>query len=293
MFQVGRSKLVDMVENRTVYTLGKAELNVYETHRKAENVPLGFGDPLLVSMIKGKKVMNLSNLPHFAFLPGESVVLPSNERMEIDFPDASLHNPTQCLALAISPEIVQKTAELLNAHGQRMDQTDWNALGFNYRFMNDKAVNQIIQRLIFVFTENHPSKDVFSELLLQELLIRILQMENLQRYESREGGDALTHVLRFIKENLQEDLSIKVLSRQACMSESKFYKAFRLETGLTPNEYIIEERLKRAEHLLLQEDSTVKEVYMACGFSSFSYFSTLFKKRRNASPTSFKKRSQM
>jgi AraC family transcriptional regulator len=74
----------------------------------------------------------------------------------------------------------------------------------------------------------------------------------------------------------------------ACMSESKFYKTFRLETGLSPNEYVIEQRLKTAEHLLHQDDISIKEVYLACGFSSFAYFSTLFKKRRNMSPTEYK-----
>ncbi|MCD8539622.1 MAG: AraC family transcriptional regulator [Leadbetterella sp.] len=287
-------KLVDIVENRTVHTLNSAELNIYETHRKTEDVHLKFTDPLLVSMIRGKKVMNLSNMDSFGFLPGESVALPSDELMRIDFPEATLQNPTQCLALAISRERLEKTVDFLNQNGGRVDGTEWKTLNFNYRFANDIAINQIIQRLIFIFTENHPSKDIFSEMLLHELVIRILQFENRTRYDvnskQSSNADAFSHVIRFIRENLTEDLSVEILSRIACMSESKFYRSFRNETGLTPNEFIIEERLKLAENLLIHPEVSVKEAWLASGFNSFSYFSTLFKKRKKLTPSEFKTR---
>lgn len=289
-----KRKLVDIVENRTVHTLNSAELNIYETHQKAEDIQLKFTDPLLVSMIRGKKVMSLSNMSPFGFLPGESVALPSDELMRIDFPEATLQNPTQCLALAISRERLQQTVDFLNRDGGRIDGTEWNALNFNYRFTNDIAINQIIQRLIFIFTENHPSKDIFSEMLLHELVIRILQFENRTRYDLNSvhdsNADAFSHVVRFIRDNLTEELSVEVLSRVACMSESKFYRSFRIETGLTPNEYIIEERLKIAESLLINPEVTVKEAWLASGFNSFSYFSTLFKKRKKLTPSEFKSR---
>jgi len=282
------------VENRTVHTLNRAELNIYETHRKAEDVQLKFTDPLLVSMIRGKKVMSLSNMSPFGFLPGESVALPSDELMRIDFPEATFQSPTQCLALAISRERLQQTVDFLNQGGGRVDGTEWNTLNFNYRFTNDIAINQIIQRLIFIFTENHPSKDIFSEMLLHELVIRILQFENRTRYDLNSmhdsNADAFSHVIRFIRDNLTEELSVEVLSRIACMSESKFYRSFRNETGLTPNEYIIEERLKVAENLLINPEVTVKEAWLASGFNSFSYFSTLFKKRKKLTPSEFKSR---
>lgn len=290
-------KLIDVVENRTIYTLGNAELNIYETHQKAEKVNLSFSDPILVSMIRGRKVMNLSNLPDFGFLPGESVILPAEELMQIDFPEASLQNPTQCLALAISQGKLQQTVDLLNAKGTKVDSRDWESLNFNYRFTNDIAIQQIIQRLIFVFTENHPSKDLFSEMLLSELVIRIMQFENRSSYElgalTSSNSNSFTHVIKHIRENLTEALSIEQLSKLAYMSESKFYKSFKQEFGLTPNEFIMEERLKVAESLLINPKVSIKEAYMASGFNSFSYFSRLFKKRKHISPSEFKDRNEI
>ena len=290
-------KLENHVENRTVHTLKHAELNIFETHLQASQVYLRFPQPVLASMIKGKKVMHLDGSPAFGFLPGESVILPSNEKMVIDFPEASVSNPTQCLALALSEEKLQEAVDLLNNRGTKQNGLEWSVMDYNYHFTNDIAINQILQRLIFIFTENHPSKDIFSDLLIQELVIRILQTETKSMYLKKSltdaNNDRISYVIKFIRENLTEDLSIELLSEKAYMSESNFYRTFKHELGSSPNDFIIEERLKVAESLLRNPRMSVKEAYLASGFNSFSYFCRIFKKKKNLSPTEFKEKSNI
>lgn len=285
-------KLENHVENRTVHTLNNAELNIFETHLQATQVLLQFSQPVLASMIKGKKVMHLQDSPSFGFLPGESVILPANELMCIDFPEASVNNPTQCLALSLSELKLKEAVDLLNNRGTKQNGTEWSVMDYNYHFTNDIAIHQILQRLIFIFTENHPSKDIFSDLLIQELVIRILQTETKSMYLKKSFTDAnsdrLSFVIKFIRENLTEDLSVELLSEKAYMSESNFYRTFKHELGSSPNDFIIEERLKVAESMLRDPRISVKEAYLASGFNSFSYFCRIFKKKKNLSPSEFK-----
>jgi AraC-like DNA-binding protein len=285
-------KLENLVENRTVHTLRNAELNIFETHLQASQVLLRFNDRVLASMIKGKKVMHLQGSPAFGFLPGESVILPANELMCIDFPEASEHTPTQCLALALSEEKLREAVDLLNNRGTRQNGSEWSVTDYNYHFTNDIAINQILQRLIFIFSENHPSKDIFSDLLIQELVIRILQTENKSMYLNKSltdpNNDRISYVIQYIRENITEDLSIDTLSEKAYMSESSFYRTFKHELGATPTEFIIEERLKIAESLLRDPKVSIKEAYLASGFNSFSYFCRTFKKKKNLSPSEYK-----
>ena len=54
-----------MIENRRVFNLNNCELNIYESYQKAFGVPLTFNDRVITSMVTGKKVIHLSNLPDF------------------------------------------------------------------------------------------------------------------------------------------------------------------------------------------------------------------------------------
>jgi hypothetical protein len=51
-------------------------------------------------MLRGKKSNAPFDTPSFEYLPGETVMIPSNVEMKIDFLKLQ-KNPTQCLALAI------------------------------------------------------------------------------------------------------------------------------------------------------------------------------------------------
>lgn len=286
-------KLETLVENRTIYNLKHAELNVFETHQQAERVYLQLPDPMLASMITGKKIMHLNGLPDFDFFPGESVILPANEPMIIDFPEATIQNPTKCLALTFSQEKLRDVVQLLNERKPR-EQGEWSMTNYNLHFTNEEAINQILQRLIFIFTENHPSKDLFADLLMQELIVRILQTDSKvthqQDAKTNSNKNRMAYVLSYIQENLNEPISVEQLSKKAYMSVSSFYREFKNEIGSSPNEYIIDERIKLAENLLKQPNISVKEACLQSGFNSFSYFSRIFKKRKKFSPSEYKER---
>ena len=63
-------KLEHLVENQTSYTLNNAAMHVFETHLQAQKVLLQFDQPVLASMLIGKKVMHLRDKNSFDFLPG-------------------------------------------------------------------------------------------------------------------------------------------------------------------------------------------------------------------------------
>lgn len=290
-------KLENHVENRTCITLRQAELNLFETHKQAQEVALSFSDPVLASMLEGKKVMALGEGPKFSFLPGESVMMRADETMLIDFPEAKQKRPTKCLALRIDQSLINHTIDYLNALAPRQDEQNWSRKDHHFHFTNDTAIHQILKRLIFTFTENHPSKDLFSEMMIKEMIIRILQNENkhhlIHKTQDTDRKGRFAFVLDYIHQNLSENISIAHLSKLVGMSESAFFKAFKNELGLTPNEFVIQERLRIAESYLKNREVSVKEAYLSSGFNSFSYFCRLFKKHHQLSPGEFKAINQL
>ncbi len=284
-------KLEQLVENRTVYTAEGAELNVYETHHFAEQVMLEFNQPVFASMIEGKKIMHLDEAP-FAFLPGESLIMPSDKTMTIDFPEARMDNPTKCLAMTICPQKIRSVVSELNDQYGKADGRAWLMPDFNFSFTNSQAISQIIQRIIFLFAEGHTSKDFFVNLMLKELLVRVLQAENKQQLLHEAGSRPTAHrmagVIEYIDRHLHEQISIADLSHEACMSESTFHRVFRQELGQTPIQYIKEARVKRAKEMLQNPELQIKEVYMECGFNDLSYFMRIFKQLEHQTPGEYR-----
>jgi len=287
-------KLVDLVENQTSYELDDSAMHIFETHLRAERVQLQFGAPVLASMFQGKKVMHLQDKSAFEFLPGESLILPANELMGIDFPEAREDNPTRCLALEIGEERLKYVIRLMNETMTRTDGQEWNLMDYNFHFTNDYGIYQILQRLVYLYTENHPSKDLFVSNMVQELIVRILQANVKKTYQTEtedlSGSKRLAHIIQYIRDNLRDTLTIKTLSEKACMSESHFHKVFKQEMGVSPIDFINEERINFATKLLTNDSCNLTEVFMACGFSNRSYFNRLFKRFKGISPSSYRQR---
>lgn len=287
-------RLETLVENQTTYTLQHAEMHVFETHQQAERVLLKFDQPVLASMLQGKKLMHLRDQEAFEFLPGESLILPSNEVMCIDFPEAQMDNPTRCLAMSIDDQKIKQVIDRMNEVMPKVDQGEWGFMNYNFHFTNDIAIYQIIQRLLFLFTENHPSKDLFVDNMLQELIVRSLQADARKIYNeqalSLSGNNRLAYIIRYIRENLDQPLTIQELSEKAYMSESNFHRVFKTELGISPVNFINHERIKRATSLLNDPKKRIKEICMECGFNSMSYFNRVFKKENEVSPSEYQAR---
>lgn len=48
-------RLETLVENQTTYAVNNAEMHIFETHQQADKVLLQFHEPVLASMIEGKR----------------------------------------------------------------------------------------------------------------------------------------------------------------------------------------------------------------------------------------------
>lgn len=287
-------KLEDLVENRTSYTIDFAELNIYETHQKAESVNLTFSDPVLASMIRGKKIMHLANQKPFDFYPNESVIVGGGETMGIDFPEATLENPTQCLALALSSDKILKIVAELNEKTPLIDdKKGWTFDEKNFFFTNDDVVNYLLTHLIEIFTEDNRAKDVFAEYTLKELIIRLMQTKArvflLDNLNNLINTNRLAFALQYIEDHLHQNISVGKLADQSCMSEANFYRCFKNQLGISPVEFINQKRIEQAKKMLSNIEQSIADVSLACGFNSLNHFFKQFKKYTGSTPANFRK----
>ena len=283
--------LKTLVENRTAYTLEKCELNVFETHQASALVPLAFNDFVVTSMLRGKKIMHLYDAAGFDYLPGETVLVPAGVTMNIDFPEASRENPTQCIALAIDHQKIETTLGFLNERYPRMGDDYWTIHKNNYHFQNSLEVASLLNKIISVCASNMPLKDILADISLQELIINIVQLQNRATLDNpnltHSNNHPLSYITGFIQSHITEDIKLEVLSEKACMSKSTFYRSFKREYGISPLEYILSEKIKMAKILLSDTNISIKSVSIDCGFNDVNYFIRLFKKMEEITPRQY------
>ena len=135
-------------------------------------------------------------------------------------------------------------------------------------------------------------KNIFADLNLKELLIRLIQSQHLQQVsiesDSSNNQSRLHYVLNYIHEHLTEKIAVDALSRKAYLSRNVFFKWFREQFGITPLDYINNERIKLAKQLLAKPQYKVHTVSNMCGFSDVNYFVRLFKKNEGITPKAYK-----
>ena len=101
----------------------------------------------------------------------------------------------------------------------------------------------------------------------------------------------LDDIVRIIDNNLDNvDFDIPLLCQELGMSRSSFQRKFKSLTNMTPNDFIIQHKLKIAANILVQDPNLqIGEIADKLGFGSSKYFSRLFKEFFNYSPLEYRK----
>ncbi len=96
-----------------------------------------------------------------------------------------------------------------------------------------------------------------------------------------------------IDRDFAQPLDVPALARIALASEAHFIRSFRRTFGETPHRYLQRRRVERAMALLRETDSSVSEVCLDVGFTSFATFSRTFREIVGESPSSFRTRGAL
>lgn len=103
--------------------------------------------------------------------------------------------------------------------------------------------------------------------------------------------DILKRTAESIEQHIDDtEYDIPVLCKEVGIGRSLLYTKFKALTGMTPNNFILNYRLKHAAALLQQyPDIPIAEVSDRCGFSSPVYFSRCFKNQYGCTPQNYRK----
>lgn len=105
---------------------------------------------------------------------------------------------------------------------------------------------------------------------------------------TKHNNKILEKSISYLLENFDDaSLSNEILAKCSGISEIYFRKLFKESFGVTPKQYIIDLRIKKACKLLGESRFNISEIAEQCGFSSVYHFCRAFKKVTSTTPTQY------
>lgn len=131
-----------------------------------------------------------------------------------------------------------------------------------------------------------------------ESMITALSSHLIQHYSTKKplfqdyaGGlskSKLKRVQEYIGDRLTENISLQEMSSEIGLSRCYFAQMFKKSTGITPYQYVLQQRIEKSKQLLKQDVLPLVEIALICGFSSQSAFSRTFRKCVGTTPKTYR-----
>lgn len=104
--------------------------------------------------------------------------------------------------------------------------------------------------------------------------------------------DRVAPAVSLMLEDLKADWDLKELAQRCGMGRTNFAATFREETGFSPRDWLLEQRIAQAEDALDHSQESIIAVAHNCGFSTPQYFATVFKRLRGVTPSEWRARKE-
>ena len=200
-----------------------------------------------------------------------------------------------CNAKDIREVTIQFAPDLLSDSLLGRNQFD------SIRKMLDKAQNGIsfpMSSILKVYNriDNLSNFTGFEQFLSVLSILQTLSVHDYKTLSSNSFAHAeydtesrrVSKVKEYIAANYAKDITLTELAGIAGMSPSSFSRFFKMRTGKTLSNYVIDIRLGHAARELVDTTKNISEICYSCGFNNLSNFNRTFKAKRGSTPKEFR-----
>lgn len=107
--------------------------------------------------------------------------------------------------------------------------------------------------------------------------------------EDGEKGRAIHKCIQYIEENYAEDLFLESVARHFSFNTSYFSHYFKVNTGTSFTQYLLQTRLGNGKVLLEKTSLKIYEISKLIGFKETRYFNRVFKKEFGVTPMNYRR----
>ncbi len=166
---------------------------------------------------------------------------------------------------------------------------------YAYSVSQKNVIDHFMESLNFYLDNPEMAKEEILYLKIKELILLLLHTEaaeTILELYSFLFTPQKASILQVVESHLYSNLSLDQMAFLAGQSLSTFKREFKRHFDETPASYIRNKRMKKAADLLVHSSLTVSEISFQTGYEDSSYFSRLFHRKFNMSPSDYRKSNQ-
>ena len=111
----------------------------------------------------------------------------------------------------------------------------------------------------------------------EDFFAKVMAELDISETGSRVSDERIIAAMRFVKQHLNDDMTVRDAAEFVYLSESRFSHLFREETGIAFSGYLVMQKMF-CTYMQIAEGKSITEAAVAAGFSSPSHFATVNKK---------------
>lgn len=240
----------------------------------------------LVCRLKGELDYEFKRHPPLTLHPGHAIVIPANEvhRLsdEVDSPGLRI-----CLLLAsgvrkFPPGIIPS----LPAFRQLLRLLTERAF---VPFPIPEPLQERMLRLVELAGRDNLTEDPLTCARFRFIVTDILMTLAAASKPTRTPhSQVIDQAKSYLAVRLGEKVRMRELLDYIGYGQSQFFRLFRSNTGLTPNEWLCRKRIVKACELLSETSDNVREIAARTGFPDASYFCRVFRHRIGQTPLAYR-----
>lgn len=153
-----------------------------------------------------------------------------------------------------------------------------------------QALEQILLSLMQAAQDAHEQSQEICSYLSAAAILLALRLQRAAEEQIEQARYSLgIRTQLYLDRHYTEPLTLDGIAQAMGVSKYHLDRVFLAGTGCTPVQYITRRRIARAQALLASTDQSIQRIALQCGYSNYTYFTSVFRKHVGRSPGDYRK----